>query len=49
LDLFMGAVIDQELWDIEMSLVKMPWARVEEQKDFTVGIFWDDGCDNHSA
>jgi amidase len=43
LDLFQRAVIDQEPWDIETSLVAMPWKRVTAKKDFTVGIIWDDG------
>lgn len=43
LDLFMSAVIDQEPWDIETSLVAMPWKRVQGSKDFTVAILWDDG------
>jgi Asp-tRNA(Asn)/Glu-tRNA(Gln) amidotransferase A subunit family amidase len=43
LDLFMSAVIDQEPWDIETSLVAMPWKRVQGTKDFTVAIMWDDG------
>jgi amidase len=43
LTLFQSAVIDQEPWDIETSLVAMPWKRVESKKDFTVAIMWDDG------
>lgn len=43
LDLFMSSVIDQEPWDIETSLVAMPWKRINPNKDFTVGIMWDDG------
>jgi amidase len=43
LDLFMSAVIDQEPWDVETSLVAMPWKRVQRTKEFTVGILWDDG------
>lgn len=43
LELFQRAVIDQEPWDIETSLVAMPWKRVESKKDITIGIMWDDG------
>lgn len=43
LDLFMSAVIDQEPWDIETSLVAIPWKHVELTKEFTVGVLWDDG------
>jgi amidase len=47
LDLFMSAVLDQEPWEIETSLVPLPWRKVSSQiaikKDFTVGIMWDDG------
>ncbi|KAJ9197293.1 fatty-acid amide hydrolase [Paecilomyces variotii] len=43
LDLFQKAVLDQEPWDIETSLVAMPWKKVEPKKDITVAIMWDDG------
>ncbi|KAG9236176.1 amidase signature domain-containing protein [Amylocarpus encephaloides] len=43
LDLFMKTVIDQEPWDVETSLVAMPWRKVEQKKEFTVAIMWDDG------
>lgn len=44
LELFQRVVIDQELWDIETSLVPVPWRRVTPTKDMTVAIMWDDGC-----
>ena len=44
LELFQRAVMDQEPWDIETSLVPVPWKRVAPTKDMTVGIMWDDGC-----
>lgn len=44
LELFQRAVVDQEPWDIETSLVPVPWRRVTPTKDMTVGIMWDDGC-----
>jgi Asp-tRNA(Asn)/Glu-tRNA(Gln) amidotransferase A subunit family amidase len=43
LDLFQRAVIDQEPWDTETSLVPIPWKRVQPNKDITVAIMWDDG------
>lgn len=43
LELFQRAVIDQEPWEVETSLVPLPWKRVEPTKDITVGIMWDDG------
>ncbi|GAQ07706.1 putative amidase C550.07 [Aspergillus lentulus] len=44
LDLFQRAVIDQEPWETETSLVPLPWRRVKATKNMTVGIMWDDGC-----
>lgn len=43
LELFQRAVIDQEPWDVETSLVPLAWRRVEARRDMTVGIMWDDG------
>jgi Asp-tRNA(Asn)/Glu-tRNA(Gln) amidotransferase A subunit family amidase len=43
LDLFQRVVIDSEPWDVETSLVPIPWRRVSQHKGFTVGIMWDDG------
>ncbi|KAB8231082.1 amidase signature domain-containing protein [Aspergillus alliaceus] len=43
LELFQRAVLDAEPWDIETSLVPLPWRRVKENREFTVGIMWDDG------
>jgi Asp-tRNA(Asn)/Glu-tRNA(Gln) amidotransferase A subunit family amidase len=42
LDLFQKAVLDQEPWDEETSLVPIPW-RTAGTKDFVVGIMWNDG------
>ena len=36
-------MLDQEPWDIETSLVPLPWRKVQPTKDITVGIMWDDG------
>lgn len=44
LELFQRAVVDQEPWDVETSLVPVVWRRVEARRDMTVGIMWDDGC-----
>ncbi|EAW13376.1 fatty-acid amide hydrolase [Aspergillus clavatus NRRL 1] len=44
LDLFQRALIDQEPWEIETSLVPIPWKRVAPTRNMTVGIMWDDGC-----
>ncbi|KAE8371945.1 amidase signature domain-containing protein [Aspergillus bertholletiae] len=43
LELFQRAVLDAEPWDIETSLVPLPWRRVKENREFTVGIMWEDG------
>lgn len=43
LELFQRAVIDQEPWDVDTSLVPLPWKKIEPTKDITVGIIWDDG------
>ncbi|BAE65447.1 amidase signature domain-containing protein [Aspergillus flavus] len=43
LELFQRVVLDAEPWDIETSLVPLPWRRVKENRKFTVGIMWDDG------
>ncbi|KAJ5571881.1 hypothetical protein N7535_005541 [Penicillium sp. DV-2018c] len=42
--LFQKAVLEQEPWEIETSLVPVPWKSVPPTKDMTVGIMWDDGC-----
>ncbi|KKK22789.1 hypothetical protein ARAM_007260 [Aspergillus rambellii] len=44
LNLFQRAVIDQEPWDIDISLAPVPWRRVKPTKEMTIGIMWDDGC-----
>ncbi|KAL4869380.1 hypothetical protein BDV12DRAFT_196430 [Aspergillus spectabilis] len=45
LDLFQRAVLDQEPWDVETSLVPAPWKRVNPPtKDIKIAIMWDDGC-----
>ncbi|KAM5377870.1 hypothetical protein ACJZ2D_004774 [Fusarium nematophilum] len=45
LNLFQKAILDQQPWDIETSLVPLPWKRVESFRpgQFTVGVIWDDG------
>jgi Asp-tRNA(Asn)/Glu-tRNA(Gln) amidotransferase A subunit family amidase len=44
LELFQRAVLEQEPWDIETSLVPVPWKVVAPTRDMTVAIMWDDGC-----
>lgn len=44
LELFQQVVIDQEPWELETSLVPLPWRRVTPTRNMTVGIMWDDGC-----
>ncbi|KAL3475281.1 amidase signature domain-containing protein [Aspergillus californicus] len=44
LDLFQRAALDQEPWDVETSLVPVPWKRVKPTKEIIVAIMWDDGC-----
>ncbi|CAI7572400.1 unnamed protein product [Penicillium manginii] len=43
LELFQKAIIDQEPWNDETSLVPLPWKTVTPTRDITVGIMWDDG------
>lgn len=43
LNLFQRAVLDQEPWDIETSLVPVPWKDSRPTKNMTVAIMWDDG------
>lgn len=43
LELFQRAVLDQEPWDTETSLVPLPWKKVTPTRDMTVAIMWDDG------
>ncbi|RDW67157.1 uncharacterized protein DSM5745_09023 [Aspergillus mulundensis] len=44
LDLFQRALLDQEPWDEDTSLVPLPWKQVSPTEDITVAIMWDDGC-----
>ncbi|KAL4983255.1 amidase signature domain-containing protein [Aspergillus falconensis] len=44
LELFQIALLDQEPWEEETSLVPLPWKQVPSTEDITVGIMWDDGC-----
>lgn len=44
LELFQRAVLEHEPWDIETSLVPVPWKTVAPTRDMTVAIMWDDGC-----
>jgi len=43
LALFQKAVLDQEPWEEETSLVPIPWRRVLHAPDFVVGVMWNDG------
>ncbi|KAJ5108878.1 hypothetical protein N7456_005553 [Penicillium angulare] len=43
LELFQKAVMDQEPWDDETSLVPVPWKTVAPSREMTVAIMWDDG------
>jgi amidase len=43
LDLFQRAVLEQEPWDIETSLMPVPWKTANPKRDMTVAIMWDDG------
>lgn len=42
-ELFQRAVLDQEPWDTETSLVPLPWRTVQPTREMTVAIMWDDG------
>lgn len=42
-ELFQRAVLDQEPWERETSLVPLSWRRVSPSLDMTVAIMWDDG------
>ncbi|CAG8272621.1 unnamed protein product [Penicillium salamii] len=44
LELFQRAVLDQEPWDVETSLMPLPWKNVAPTRNMTVAIMWDDGC-----
>ncbi|KAJ5156795.1 hypothetical protein N7492_009598 [Penicillium capsulatum] len=43
LELFQKAVLDQEPWETETSLVPLPWKTVAPTRDMTVAIMWGDG------
>lgn len=43
LELFQRAVLEQEPWDIETSLMPVPWRNVAPTREMTVAIMWDDG------
>ncbi|CAG7931838.1 unnamed protein product [Penicillium olsonii] len=43
LELFQRAVLDQEPWDVETSLMPVPWKNVAPSREMTVAIMWDDG------
>ena len=43
LELFQRAVLEQEPWDIETSLMPVPWRNVTPTREMTVAIMWDDG------
>ncbi|KAJ5096176.1 hypothetical protein NUU61_005532 [Penicillium alfredii] len=44
LELFQKVVLDQEPWDVETSLMPVPWKMVTPTRNITVAIMWDDGC-----
>lgn len=45
LNLFQRALLDQEPWEEEVSLVPMPWKRIEplQARQLTIGVIWNDG------
>lgn len=43
IELMMKTTLDQKPWDVEVSLVPLPWRDVKSSKDITVGIMWSDG------
>lgn len=45
IDLFQQALLDMEPWEEEVSLVPMPWKRIEplQVQKLTIGVIWDDG------
>ncbi|OGE48730.1 hypothetical protein PENARI_c026G06386 [Penicillium arizonense] len=43
LELFQRAVLEQEPWDHETSLMPVPWKTVPPTRNMTVAIMWDDG------
>jgi Asp-tRNA(Asn)/Glu-tRNA(Gln) amidotransferase A subunit family amidase len=45
LNLFQRAVLDQEPWEVETSLVPLPWKTVGPFRpdQIAVGVIWDDG------
>lgn len=45
INLFQKAILDQEPWEEETSLVPLPWKQAPPAKvdGITVGVIWDDG------
>ncbi|KAJ5201732.1 uncharacterized protein N7498_006395 [Penicillium cinerascens] len=43
-ELFSKAVLSQEPWNDERTLVPVPWKTVTPTRDMTIAIMWDDGC-----
>lgn len=43
INLLMKTILDQEPWDNEVSLVPLPWKKVDVSRKITVGIMWSDG------
>ncbi|KAE8148409.1 amidase [Aspergillus avenaceus] len=43
LELFQRTLLAAEPWEIETSLVPVPWKKVDIGRKFTVGILWEDG------
>ncbi|KAJ5675727.1 hypothetical protein N7462_008624 [Penicillium macrosclerotiorum] len=43
LELFQKAVLDQEPWETETSLMPVPWKTVTPTRNMNIAIMWDDG------
>lgn len=43
IDLFQQAVLNQEPWEEETSLVPIHWRELQPKTDFVVGVMWHDG------
>ncbi|TLD21057.1 hypothetical protein PspLS_09252 [Pyricularia sp. CBS 133598] len=45
LELFERAILEQEPWDLETSLMPIPWKKAEPivPSKVTIGVMWDDG------
>lgn len=43
LELFQKAVLDQEPWEMDVSIAPLPWKTVTPTRNMTIAIMWDDG------